>query len=388
MPRAKTKAGKPTAMEPVSILGAGLAVGDPEERPSHAELLYRATRAALDDAGLERERITTAITSSYDYVEGRALSNQFTLDSIGGTMKPCDLRLGDDGMHSLAAGVALALADRGSVVVVAAVQLHRGEHSAETHRRVQALSYEPVWSRPLVADAKAPEAIAFGLRAQSYMAQHGVSEDDLANLVSRRSSAGNGPRRSVDEILGSTVLAGPLRELHVAPRADVAAALIVSAAPPGGRARGTIRGVGWAAVDATLGLRELAGDEATATAAADAYARAGVTDPASEIARVEAYNVYGIDELQAVEALGLAAAGGAIEALKPSAGLVVNPDGGVQAHGWAPGAASLAATVRALDDLDRDGGGGGLLVSQGWNGCGGCSSAVAVIEHKPKGGAS
>jgi acetyl-CoA C-acetyltransferase len=374
-------------MEPVMIIGAGVAEGDPQERPSHAELLYRSTRVALDDAGLEREAITTAVTSSYDYVEGRPLSNQFTLDSIGGVMKSCDLRLGDDGMHALAAGAGIALSDPGAVVVVAAVQLHRSEHSDETHRRVQELTYEPVWTRPVVAGAKNAEAIAFGLRAQRYMAQHGVSEDDLADLVSRR-SGGNGSRRSLDEILGSAVLAGPLRELHIPPNADVAATLLLSTAAPDGRSRAAIRGVGWAAYDGMLGGRELVSDEATASAASDAYARAGVESPASEVDRVEAYNVYGIDELQALEALELAPAGAAIEALKPSAGLAVNPNGGVQSQGWAPGAASLAATVRALDELDADAEGRSLVVTQGWTGCGGCSSAVAVIEHETKGAPS
>ena len=217
---------------PVEIVGAGVAEAD-GGRPSHAELLYRATRAALDDAGLERDDITTAVTSSYDFVEGRPLSNQFTLDSIGGTMKPCDLRVGDDGMHAVAAGAIAALADPGAVVVVGAVQLREGDHSEETYRRVQELSYEPVWQRPILNGARNPEALSFGMRAQLYMAQHGTSEDDLANLVSRRSSGGNGSRRSVDEILESEVIAGPLRELHVAPPTDVAAVLLLSTDPPG-----------------------------------------------------------------------------------------------------------------------------------------------------------
>jgi acetyl-CoA C-acetyltransferase len=365
-------------MSGVEIVGAGLA-GSDGGRPSHAELLYRATRRALDDAGLEREAITTAVTASYDFVEGRPLSNQFTLDSIGGTMKPCDLRVGDDGIHAIAAGVSAALADPGSVVAVGAVQLRRGDHSEETFRRVQELSYEPVWQRPILAGARNPEALAFGMRAQQYMAQHGTSEDDLANLVSRRSSGGNGSRRSVDEILESPVIAGPLRELHVAPPTDVAATVLLSTDPPGGRSRGTVRGVGWSAVDATLSTRDLAVDEATAGAARDAYARAGIEDPFEQLDRAELYNVYGIDELQAVEALGLASAGGAIEAVRPGQVLAVNPDGATQSHGWAPGAASIAATVRALDELGQESG-PRLLVTQGWTGCGGCSAAVAVIE--------
>jgi acetyl-CoA C-acetyltransferase len=365
-------------MPEVEIVGAGLAGAD-GGRPSHAELLYRATRAALDDAGLERDSITTAVTASYDYVEGRPLSNQFTLDSIGGTMKPCDLRVGDDGMHAIAAGVSAALADPGAVVAVGAVQLRSGDHSEETYQRVQELSYEPVWQRPILAGARNPEALAFGMRAQQYMALHGTSEDDLANLVSRRSSAGNGSRRSVEEILESPVIAGPLRELHVAPPTDVAATVLLSTDPPGGRSRGTIRGIGWSAVDAMLPTRDLAVDEATAHAARDAYARAGIEDPVEQVDRAELYNVYGIDELQALEALGLASAGGAIEALRPDQGIAVNPDGATQSHGWAPGAASIAATVRALDELGQEPG-PSLLVTQGWTGCGGCSAAVAVIE--------
>ena len=80
-----------------------------------------------------------------------------------------------------------------------------------------------------------------------------------------------------------------------------------------------------------------------------------------------------------MEALGLASAGGAIEALRPGDGPEVNPDGGTQSHGWAPGAASIAGTVRALDRLSKQGD-TSLLVAQGWTGCGGCSSAVAVID--------
>jgi hypothetical protein len=175
------------------------------------------------------------------------------------------------------------------------------------------------------------------------------------------------------------VIAGPLRELHVAPPTDVAATVLLSTDPPSDRSRGTVRGVGWSAVDATLTTRDLAVDEATARAARDAYARAEIEDPVEQLDRAQVYNVYGIDELQAVEALGLASPGGAIEAVRPGQGLAVNPDGATQSHGWAPGAASIAATVRALEDLSHEPG-AQLLVTQGWTGCGGCSAAVAVIE--------
>jgi acetyl-CoA acetyltransferase len=361
-------------MTGVAIAGVGLA--EPGgERLSHAELLYRATRAALDDAGLRREAITSAVTTSYDYVEGRPLSNQFTLDSIGGVMKPCDLRLGDDALHSLAAGVMEALADPGGVVVVAAVLLAASEHSDETVDKVQELSYEPVWTRPIVAGSHRPEALVFGLIAQEYMGAHHVSEEDLADLVSRRSSAGPAAPRSADEILESPVLAGPLREGHLAPMRDVAAALLLSTDPPSGRVRARVRGVGFAAYDALLGPRRLGEDYATAKAAEQAYRRAGIEDPTTGIDRVVAANAYGIDEVLACEALGLAPRGGGMELMRDGNGPRISVDGGSQGHGWARGTSSLAHTVRAIDDMD-----GGVLVAQGWTGCGGSSAAVAVME--------
>jgi acetyl-CoA acetyltransferase len=363
-------------MTGVVIAGLGVAQPGDGERLSHAELLYRATRAALDDAGLERDAITAAVTSTYDYVEGRPLSNQFTLDSIGGVMKPCDLRVGDDGLHALAAGVVSALADPGGVVVVGSVLMGRTEHVHETDRGMQEISYEPVYLRPIIAGVPHPEAMGFGLRARQYLDAHGGRDEDLARLVSRR-SAMDGAERSIDQILGSPAIGGPLHELHRAPPADLAAAMILSTAPPSGEVRARVRGVGWAAVDGMLGYRNLAEDEASAVAAGDAYSAAGIDDPAAQIDRAEIYNVYGIDEVLATEALGLAPTGAALEHLldQPSA---VNPTGGPQAHGFARGPSSLAHIAWAIQEMR--GSSERVLAAQGWTGCLACSSAVAVME--------
>lgn len=360
-------------MSTVKVAGIGWAEpGD--ERLSHAELLYKSTRKALDSAGLGRDAITSAVTTSYDYVEGRNLSNQFTLDSIGGTMKSCDLRLSDDGIHSISAGCIEALAEPGGVVVVGAVQMGGTELIDSTERAVEETIFEPLFLRPILAGSAHPEALAFGLAARAYLARHGVEEELLAELVALRSAGGEEPR-SAEQILDSAVIAGPLREGHAAHRADRAATLILTTDAPNG-ARASIRGVGWCAEDGQIANRDLSEQRPTALAAKQAFAAAGVSDPAAELARVEAYNAYGIDEVMSAEALGLAAAGKGLDALL--GGAKVNPSGGVQASGWARGAASLVATVRAIEEMaDQP---GALLASQGWCGCGASSSAVAVFE--------
>lgn len=361
-------------MSTVKVAGIGWAQPGDGEQLSHAELLYRATRGALDDAGLKRDAITSAVTTSYDYVEGRNLSNQFTLDSIGGTMKSCDLRLSDDGIHSIAAGAMEALSEPGGVVVVGAVQMAGTELVDATNRAVEEVLFEPLYQRPVLAGAAHPEALVFGLAARAYLERHGVDEAKLAELVAAR-SAGSGAARTAQEILDSPTIAGPLREGHRARRTDAAATLILTTDAPNG-ARATIRGTGWAAEDGQFANRDLSEQRPTALAAKQAFAAAGVSDPAAELARVETYNAYGIDEALVAEALGLAGAGEGFDALL--AGDKVNPTGGVQASGWARGAASLVQAVRAMEEMNDQP--GALLASQGWSGPGASSSAVAVFE--------
>lgn len=361
-------------MSTVKVAGIGWAQPGDGERLSHAELLYRATRQALADAGLKRDAITSAVTTSYDYVEGRNLSNQFTLDSIGGTMKSCDLRLSDDGIHSIAAGSMEALSEPGGVVVVGAVQMAGTELIEATNRSVEEVLFEPLYQRPVLAGAAHPEALVFGLAARSYLARHGVEEAQLAELVAAR-SAGGSDARTAEEILDSPAIGGPLREGHRAPRTDAAATLILTTEAPNG-ARATIRGTGWAAEDGQFANRDLSEQRPTALAAKRAFAAAGVADPVAELARVEAYNAYGIDEAMSAEALGLADPGKGIEALLD--GAKVNPTGGLQASGWARGAASLVQAVKAMEEMKDQP--GALLASQGWSGPGASSSAVAVFE--------
>jgi hypothetical protein len=61
------------------------------------------------------------VTISSDLAEGRSLSNQYSLDSIGGVMRPFDLRLGNESLHGLAAGALELLAGKGRRSVVAGV---------------------------------------------------------------------------------------------------------------------------------------------------------------------------------------------------------------------------------------------------------------------------
>ena len=171
------------------------------------------------------------------------------------------------------------------------------------------------------------------------------------------------------------MIAGPLHDGHRARRADAAATLVLTTDAPNG-SRATIRGFGWCAEDGQISSRDLAEQRPTALAAKQAFEAAGVSDPVAELARVETYNAYAIDEVLAAEALGLAAPG---KGSTPS--LTVPRSTRPVASRPAAGPAAPPALCRRCGrwrrcQLEP----GALLASQGWCGCGASSSAVAVFE--------
>lgn len=85
----------------LTVEGAGFRIGGPPM--PHRDLLYEAVQDALADARIDRNQLDTAVTISSDLGEGRGLSQQSVLDSIGGVMRPFDLRLANESLWGLAA---------------------------------------------------------------------------------------------------------------------------------------------------------------------------------------------------------------------------------------------------------------------------------------------
>lgn len=183
-------------------------------------------------------------------------------------------------------------------------------------------------------------AAAYGLRAQAYLEKYGLTEFALSAPVIQAHARGeSNPQAQYpflltsEAIAASTVVASPLRSLHLASLADGAAALLL-------RADDAMEGVGLRSMaqgNAPLGLAQrtaLFQDEATALAASQ------LSIAFDKVVALELEDRYAIDALQAAEAIGFAAPGPAptwFEAL-PNLSLAVNATGGHKANGY-PGAA-------------------------------------------------
>lgn len=165
-------------------------------------------------------------------------------------------------------------------------------------------------------------AAAHAFQMAAYMARHGLEERDMAHVTVKNRANGVDNEYaqlrqviSVEEVLASPVLSWPIKRLDASPRTSGAAAVLVGPASlPGVAATGFGSYANHRAAGARMvpGIDESYFDGADlAEAARRAYRAAGVARPAEEIQLAEVYASFGILELLAIEALGLAARGAA-----------------------------------------------------------------------------
>jgi acetyl-CoA C-acetyltransferase len=133
--------------------------------------------------------------------------------------------------------------------------------------------------------------------------------------------------------------------------------------------------------------------------AADAYAQAGITDPASQLAMAEVHDCFTPTELVLMEDLGFAERGSAWRDVMAGAfdldgRLPVNPDGGLKAFGHPIGASGLrmmfecwlqlrgeAPEDRRIPDSGKK---GALALTHNLGGePGGCVSFVSIVGNEP-----
>jgi len=209
---------------------------------------------------------------------------------------------------------------------------------------------------PLVPEASQREgrygfspAVFYALCASRYMHETDAPVDALAQITvnNRRHGAGNANARfrqpvTLEDVLGSRMIAEPLTKLQCCPPADGGGALLLAGAdvvpdPPSGAVE--ILGLGAASGDPAGGsLTSFPEDVASATAA---YEEACL-GPA-EIDVAEVHDAFTISQVIHLEDVGLVARGeGWRHALEPEPRPVVNPSGGLLARGHPLGATGIA----------------------------------------------
>ena len=325
------------------------------------EMIFEASRGALDKAGLKKKDISTVISCTNDYYDGRTISNCFTVEVGGGYMAD-ESKVEMDGAHAVLYGLMRVLSGNHNLAVV------WGGSMASCHPYHSARLYEtdPTWERPL---AYVNDVTAAGFQMRAYMEKYGVTAEEIAKVaVKNKKNAVKNPlaleeaqlgNLTVKDVLNSGIYANPVTELMIAPPCDSVAALLL--APEKQALKITdkpvwIKGVGYNQDTYYLGDRDLSGCKSMNLAAKMAYSAAGINDPRSEIDVAELFEAYAHEELIFAEELGFADKGKGAELNSAINGdLPINPSGGALG-GNPPCGTGLIRIIEAVKQLTGEAG--------------------------------
>ncbi len=338
-------------MRPVHVAGVGVhAFGRFADR-SVTALAAHAVRAALSEAGLGRGDFQAAFCGT---VYSGVAAGHKVLTALGLSGVPTvNVEAGcASGGAALALGAAQVASGRYDTVLAFGMEkMPRGI--------IRSTFFEP-WREEA---GLSPAPAYFALRAQRLMMESDVRLEDLARVSAKNHRHGvENPYAmyrkalSVEEILSSPVVCEPLRLLMLCAPNEGAAAVVLTARPPGSRAvRVAAAALRSHHAGSVLGehtpLSGLADDGVptpTEMAAADAWAEAGL-GPA-DLHVVELQDTDAARAILAAEELGLCAKHGGGRWVRDGGGemtsrLPVNPSGGLLSKGEPLGASALGQIV-------------------------------------------
>jgi acetyl-CoA C-acetyltransferase len=306
---------------------------------NEGELVYEAVKQVLQETGLKFAQdgsgIDATVTCSQDFLDGRTISSCNVMSYIGAHHSDED-KVAEDSLNAVYTAFARVLSGHQDVVLVAT---HCKESQADL-RGVENAGTDPAFLRVLGLDFLGAAA----LQARRYMYKYGIAPQQCAKVVVKnRGNAGRNPLAqetcgvTVEDVLGSQILASPIRQLDMKPVSDGACAVILATEKKAKKLCQKpiwIKGVSNCYETNYLGDRDLADCDALVAAAKKAYKMAGISDPAKQISLAEISEEYSYQELLWMEGLGFCGrgkAGGMIDSGVTQMGgqIPVNPSGGM-----------------------------------------------------------
>jgi sterol carrier protein 2 len=364
---------------PAVVLGVGMApFATPRTSAPYDELAEVALRASLADAGVGLEAVEQAYAS---YVYGDSTCGQRALYRVGATGIPVVNVNNNCSSGSSALFLARQAVESGAADCVLALgfeQMQRGPLRSQWDDRPDPLSaFAEVAEQAQGRHEGVPIAAQyFGGAGQHYADRHGTRRETFAAIaVKARRHAAHNPYAvfrdpvSLEEVLGSGDIFGPLTRLQCCPPSCGAAAVLVvsegfadKVAP--GAARVVIRAQAMTTDTPSSfdphDLTRLVGYDMTRRAADAVYEQSGVGP--RDIPVVELHDCFTANELISYEALGLTPEGTAEKFIRDGDNtyggrVVTNPSGGLLSKGHPLGATGLAQCSELVWQLRGQAGG-------------------------------
>ena len=346
-------------MERVGIVGYNQVKLYSDANYGRYEMIFEAVRGALNSAGLKKKDISTVISATNDYYDGRTISNSLTVE-VGGGYLVDESKVEMDGAHAVLYSLMRILSGNHKLAVVWGGSMA----SCFPYHSTRLYETDPTWERPL---AYVNDITSAGFQMRAYMERFGVGVEDIAKIaVKNRKNAARNPLAlaeaqnaniTIKDVLDSEIYADPVTELMVAEPCDGVAALLLAPERQASKIIDNpvwITGVGYSQEAYYLGDRDLSISKSMGLAGKMAFNAAGIKDPKNEIDVAELFESYAHEEVIFTEALGFAEKGKGVSLNSEIDGEVpINPSGGALG-GNPPCATGLIRIIEAAKQLKQE----------------------------------
>ena len=291
----------------IGVVGTAIHAPRDAKQRSLEEAMYAVTRAALLDAGMAIDDIDGIVVAANDQLDGRAISIMMASGSVGGVGRDI-VSTPSAAEHAFVLGaLRIGSGQFRTQLIVAWSSLEVGSVADALK-----LGTDPYFHRALPLGELSASAL------QAIALEHTVPglRDIAISVVAKNRAHGMlaYPDRAPAPLEKAWIAAGkskcwPLTEGMVSPPAYGLVALVLAdqdfIAERDFDAPAWIQGMGWATEPGFLGDRNLAQLPSLSQAARQAYAAAGIENPASAFQIAELSDATPYQELISYEALGL-----------------------------------------------------------------------------------
>ncbi len=343
-------------MQKVGIVGYYQVKSSSKANYGRYDLIFEAVRGAIDMAGLKKKDITTVVSATNDFYEGRTISNMFTVE-VGGAYMVDESKVEMDGSYAMLYGLMRILSGTHKLAVV----WGGSKASCFPYNSTQLMATDPTWERP---SELLNDMTAGGLQMRAYMQKYGVSAESIAKIAvkNKKNAAKNAlalkeaqlPNLTAKDVLNSGTLSDPVTELMYANPCDGMAAILLAPEQQAKKITDKpiwITGVGYNQDNYYLGDRNLYECQSMEAAGKMAYKAAGVKNPKKEIQVAELFETFAHEEAILSESLGLAEKGKGTSLNSEIGGeLAINPSGGALG-GNPPFATGIVRVIEAVKQL-------------------------------------
>ncbi len=298
------------------------------------EAIYNAVRGALDNANLKRRDLTSVVSATNDFYDGRTISNCFTVEASGSYLKD-ETKVEMDGAYAALYGMMRVLSGNHKLVAVWGGSMA----SCFPYDSTTLYSTDPTFERP-TEYLNVMTAGAFQMRA--YMEKFGLKPEDIAKVAvkNRQNAAKNDmavpetqqANLDVKGVLDSEMLSSPVNELMYARPCDGVACVLLAPEQQALKIRDDpvwITGVGYSQEQYYLGERDLTRSTSMSNAAKMAFKTAGITNPKKDVHVAELFEHFAHEELLLSEAIGFCEPGkGSTLSSEIKGEIPINPSGG------------------------------------------------------------